>query len=1125
MSKKSVRSALLSLVVFAFAALAHAQFSSNLEGTVADTTGAIIPGANIQLTNTTTNVSQQVTSGPHGDFRFVSLAPGSYEVVTSAKGFATHKVAIQLTTEQTLNLPVTLGISSESQTVEVTDQAPVLDTAETRNQLTISTEQLDSLPLPGRNQLGLVTLAPGVTGLGVIGSGGNGQSNDNYAAETQVTASANGRSSTGNMFVVDGLDITSNITPGVLNLVPNPDTIQEATVQVNTFNVEYGRSSSIVEVMTTRAGTDKYHFMASDYYTANWLTARTEFQPRETFHMLPFHSDNISTTFGGPIPLLKQAYFFTGWEPLLSATQSSSQITVEDPAFTTWAQQNYPNSIGVKLLAQYPSVNVSRTGVASTGSSLLGTACGTAAGANIPCALPIVDNGVFNATNYRNALEYNIRLDKYFQKDRMYANYYRTSLYTGGPSVRVDHGAPSQYLVRSIQANETHTFNGHLLNEAAFGFLRMEGLIDPTGPFHIPIITLNSGWNTQLGVSKAHENYIQHHFVWKDDVSYVRGRHDIKVGYEGFHGDNLTFFGQLGSQPNFSFLTVPAFVQDQVYQETSVYYNLLTGQQAGLASDSFQFSGNMFGFFAQDNWKINRKLTMIYGLRWDDFGNPSPENGTIEANFFYGTGSTIPQQIANGSVKQVTHAFNQAITAWSPRAGLAYDITGSGKWVMHGGFGLYHDWVTLGNVQNEFANPPAPTGITFTTGTTTPGPLYNVGNSDVYPFGFSYPVLPAGSLNAQGGIVSPFQNGINLAGNDPNLKASNTMNYTVNLERGLGQNFSVAVGYTGAHSLDLFTDFAGHTTNAYYGVDINNFPGSLIQNNGKLVRLNTNFGTIRYTVNGPTSTYNAFITEFKGRFLQHGFIDASYTHSASYDDAGSYPTVPSNTGDYSQYWSRSNWDVPNRLSMQVSYELPHFHHGPDYLHYVTDGWKPSAITILQSGQPFTVLNGNAYKTGEVAGSALATSSAGDYNADGTNSDLPNVPSYGYSIATDRNHQLGRNSNLTPIVTPTGATSPAQGVSGVFPYLSDFTAPSTLPGEGNEIINGYRSPGYANTDFALLKNNRIREIANLQLRLEVFNLFNRASLGAINGSTNSSSFGKATSQYNARFLQLGARLEF
>lgn len=1080
--------------------LARAQFSGSLQGSVQDSSGAAIPGAILTLINTATNVSQNATSDARGEYRFLSLAPGNYTVSAAARGFATSKVPFTLSTAQLMNVPITLSVASSQQVVEVTGQAPVLDTAETRTQLTINKDALDSLPLPGRDQLGLVTLAPGVTGLGVTGGGGNGQSTDNYAAETQVTASANGRSSIGNMFVVDGLDITSNITPGVLNLVPNPDTIQEASVQVNTFDAEYGRSSSIVDVMTTRSGGDKYHFLASDYYTANWMTARTEFQPRDTYTMLPFHSSNISATLGGPIPFLKKTYFFTGWEPLLSSTQSNSIVTYEDPQFTTWAQANWPNSIGVKLLVQYPPSNATTTGVAQTGASLFPTTCGTTAAANIPCSLQIVDTGVLAATNYRNALQWNTRVDKVFTNDRLYGNFYRTSLDTGGPSVRVDHGAPQHYLVWSVQGNETHVFSPNTLNEAAFGALRMEGLINPTGPFHLPILTLVSGWGTQLGVSKAHEDYVQHHYVWKDVLSHIYGPHDIRVGYEGFHGDNLTYFNQWYSQPIFNFESVADFVQDKIYTESGVAFNLLTGQQAGALGGSYQFSGNTSGVFAQDTWTVNKKLTLTYGIRWDDYGNPTPENGTIASNFFYGPGETIADQVANGYVKQVPHVLNNAISAWSPRVGAAWDLTGHGKWLVRGGFGLYHDWVTLGNVQNEFGNPPAPATVTFQSNTGGIQPVYNVGTSDTYPFGFTYPSFAGYTLNDHGGITGQQ---VNISGNDPNLKATDTLNYTVTLEHGLTSNYSVAVGYSGSHSYNLFTDFAGHTTNAYYGVDINNFPGSLIANNGKFVRLNTNFGSVRYTVNGPTSTYNAFIAEFKGRFLRHGFIDSSYTHSVSYDDAGSYPTVQSNTLDYKQYWSHSNWDTPNRLSMAVSYELPHVTAGPTLLHYFTNGWKPSAITILQSGTPFTVLQTASYAAG------------GDYNADGNNSDLPNIPSYGYHIPTDRNHQLGRSANLAP----------NKSSSGVFNSAGDFTAPATRPSEGNEIMNGYRNPGYANTDFALLKNNRIRDFANLQLRLEVYNLFNRASLGGISSSLTSSTFGKATSQYNPRFLQLGARFEF
>jgi hypothetical protein len=1081
---------------------AHAQFSSSLQGTVTDATGAVVPGVTITATNTDTGVSTTSATGPQGDYRVVSLAPGPYEVTATGKGFAIHKISLTLLTNEAMNLPFTLTVSNATTTVEVNDTAPMLDTADSRTQLTITREALSSLPLAGRNVLSLTSLAPGVTGLGLLGAGGNGQSNDNFAAETQLTASANGRSSVGNMFVLDGLDITSNITPGVLNLVPNPDTLQETTVQVNVYNVEYGRSSSIVQVMTSKSGTNQYHFMGSAFYTANWLTARTEFQPVGAFP--PFHSTNISALASGPVPKVHQMYFFTGWEPLLSSTQSPSSVTYEDPAFTAWALTAWPHSIGVGLLKQFPSTNATTTSVASYGSNLFplssSTPCGTAAAANIPCNLPVVDNGVFNATNTRNALQWNVRLDKYFSKDRFYGQYYNTTLDLGGPSVRVGHDMPQHYVVRSVQGNWTRTFTPNLLNEASFGALRMEGLIQPTGPFHVPIITVTGAWNTQLGVSKAHENYIQWHYVWRDAVSYVHRSHEIKAGYDGFWGNSNLLFYQLNAIPTFNFLNVAAFVQDQVFTESGVAYNLLTGQQAGTAGGSYIINGSMFGVFGQDTWKVNKKLTMTYGVRFDNFGNPTPGNSqSIAANFFYGPGSTITQQVANGFVKQVPKAFNHAITAWSPRVGVAWDPTGSAKWLVRGGFGLYHDWVTLGNVQNVFANPPAPTGVTFQANTSGPAPIYSVGTSDTFPFGFTYHVLPASGLNSNGGIVGISSS---IAGNDPNLSATNTLNYSVAVERAITLNFSVAAGYSGSHSYNLFTDFAGHTTNAYYGVDINNFPGSLIQNNGKFVRLNQNFGSIRYTVNGPTSTYHAFILDFKGRFLRRGFINAAYTRSSSFDDASTYPTVQSNSLIYSQYWSRSNWDAPNRLSMSMAYELPGLREGPGFLKVLTNGWKPSAVTILQSGNPFTVLMTAAYKTGVVPGSPITNASGGDYNADGINSDFPNIPTFGYSIPTNRKSQL----------------------AGVF-KSTDFTAPSTLPGEGDELNNGYRNPGYANTDFAILKNTRIRERSNLQLRLEVYNLFNRASMGGITSSLTSSTFGRVTSQYNARFLQVGARFEF
>src|SRR6185437_6660333 len=366
---------------------------------------------------------------------------------------------------------------------------------------------------------------------------------------------------------------------------------------------------------TTKSGTDHYHFLASDYFTNDMMQAGSEFS-----HNIPkYHSNNMSATLGGPVPLLHHTYFFTGWEPLIGLTQSTNSSAIfEDPQFTAWAKANFPNSNGTKLLSAYPASNVSNVTVAKTAKDVYGSNCGTAAEANIPCSLPVFDSGVFDATNTRNALQYNVRIDKYFNKDRIYGNYYRTGLDLGGPSIRAGMESPQHYIVRSFQANETHTFSADTLNQVGFGFLRMEGLLNKTGPFHVPIVAVK-GWNVNIGVSKAHENYVQHHYTWRDVLTHIYKTHDLSFGYEGFHGDNLTFFGQWFSQPSLTFEDPVSLVQDNVYSETGVAFNPVTGQQAGDLGGSVRAQGNTFGLFAQDSWKATQRLTLNFGVRFDDF--------------------------------------------------------------------------------------------------------------------------------------------------------------------------------------------------------------------------------------------------------------------------------------------------------------------------------------------------------------------------------------------------------------------------------------------------------------------------------------------------------------------------
>src|SRR5450755_60326 len=310
-----------------------AQFSGSIDGTVTDPSNSTVGNAVVKLVNVSTNVAQQAASDDAGNYRFVSLAPGAYTLSVTASGFGASQVSVNLTTGQDLSVPLSLSVAGTSTSVEVTAATPIIDTSEVRNQQTIAPKELEAVPLAGRNMINLVTLAPGVSGRGLSASGSPGSAADNFATEQQVDASANGRSSNANMYVVDGLDVTSNIRPGVLNLTPNPDAIQESTTAVNTYSSEYGRGSSIVFTETTKSGSDKFHGLVSDYFTNQYLWAGTEF----SHSYLPFHSNNVSAAIGGPVVPHHQIFFFFAVEPLRSSQAVVNSVTFEDPQFTAFA--------------------------------------------------------------------------------------------------------------------------------------------------------------------------------------------------------------------------------------------------------------------------------------------------------------------------------------------------------------------------------------------------------------------------------------------------------------------------------------------------------------------------------------------------------------------------------------------------------------------------------------------------------------------------------------------------------------------------------------------------------------------------------------------------------------------
>jgi hypothetical protein len=1089
---------------------AFAQFTAGIQGVVQDPTGAGVAKAQIQLVNTATGVKKTASSDSSGNYRFVSLAPGNYKISVDATGFSKSEAEVALLTEQNVNLPVLMKIGSNRETVVVSTEAPIVDTADSRLEMTLENKGVAELPIVGRNLVTLVTMAPGVSGLGTSTSGSPASGVDNYSTEEQVDASANGQGQNNNQYVIDGLDVTSGIRQGVLNLTPQPDSIQETSIQVNTFSVEHSRAAGLQTIFTTKSGSDSFHGSASDWFNYQGMFANQHFVSSSTNHYQPFHSNNMDFAVGGPIFPHHNSFFFFAVEPLRSSASAGGSVTFADPQFIAFAKNNYPNTVGTHVLTTYLPSGIGSTSVQQTAAAVFGTAaggCGTTAGQNgVPCDLPMIDQGSFGATQIRNGTQYFARIDQGFGKERIYVSLFRTLLQTGAASPMSQFSALNNTWQIAGQASWTHTFSANTLNEVTAGQSRVEGVLgsgakDYTVP-GISVNGINADGGSAYGVGFAQGDFIQHNYHWRDVLTHVRGTHVLRFGYEGWYGDDVEPFQGPWSQPKFAFSDLLKLAQDAPSNEGGVMYDPTTGKQALWNWDA---ASKTFGAFAEDTWQASKRLTVTLGLRYDDSGNPwSKSAPTVFGNFYLGTGTTRTQQIGNGYAKATPNALLHAVdNLWSPRVGFAWDPTGKGDWAVRGGAGIYQNWLTSANVQEEFrGSPPGLVEPSFFAGTSAP-PIFGLGTTNTPPFGFTFPTFQGG-LNAQGGVVGA---NFSIGGIDPLVKSPKADVWSLSVERRINRVFAATVGYSGSHSYDLVGN-ENSIGGVSYGVNINVLPGDLITHESLApTGLNSSFGSILYAENNRYGNYNGVYFDVKGR-VTRGFVDASYTRASSKDDALAYPS-PDNP---SQYYAPAISEAPNRFSLSFSYSLKGLNDGKGALGYMTGGWGISGTSIFQSGYPLTAANTNAYSPlcQNTAPNAPACPSAanpavgyapgsGDYNADGNNLDYPNATSYQQS------------------------TNNKAWLTGSIPK-ADFATP-TFGQEGNEKPMQFRGPNFIETNANFFKDTAITERIGFQFRFELFNLFNRANYANVDTNIPDGSFGAATGSHEPRFFQLGGRFTF
>lgn len=1091
---RAIRRAIPVLIgIFLTGLTAFAQFTSSVQGVVTDVTGAAVPNAVVSLENLGTGAKQTAKSADSGIYRFSSLAPGRYRVSALAPSFGTRTIETAVTTEQTVAIDIQLPPAGAVEKIDVNSAVgPLLNHDETRLQATVEKAQIDELPLQNRNIYSIVTVAPGVTGFVDAGS------NDNFANENRVQASANGHFSGSNVYLLDGFSISSAITGGTANVAPNPDSVQEAALQTNNFSVATGQGSSVQVEMTTRSGTNAFHGAINYLYTDNNLKRFGYFQKVYK----PFRRHDFSASAGGPI--LKDRLFFFGSTEIKRrlVPANTGAVTAETPAFVNYGKTIKPNGLGVSILSRFPAALVNTTTVQTAG-QILGCSNGTTTDTGaVPCSTPFIVSGQNPRATPDNGYQYNFRFDYTTKggKDKAYVNYYNTQndafVILNRPGFDV-HTTLTNFF---LSANYTHIFGSNLVNQASFATYGIRGNQAQGGDYTIPTTNI-SQISSPLGIVNGPGIYEQANWSIQDVANYIHGKHSFKFGALVRHENDRANFALRRARPVFQFQTVLEMINDNPLTETNVTFDPLTGAQK---LNRFGGEDLVLGFYVNDDFKITPRFLLSFGLRYDDYGNVLPwgfPSYNQSANIILAPGSDYVTRIAGAhSLIRSGGIYNgRRGNNWSPRGSFSYAATP--KTSIRGGVGMYLDEVGLGQTVDRInTNPPTFFTPTFDRRAGL-APIYSVGtNNNVdlntstpNPFGFTLPPFAATGVDSKGGI--PGANGaVNAI--DPDLKMPKSLNYVLGIEQQLSKSTVFGLNYSGSYSYDQLV-----------GPNLNRRPGSLnIATNTKTLP-NTSFGDIAYIFNGGYGHYDALIATLRQRHSDWISYDASYTWSHSRDiGAGGQIRTNLTIGqdDYpdptniERYYASSSFDVRNRFTFAGSIKSPFHHSG--FAKLLLDGFELSSITVAQSGSPFSVFNSSAYRV------VNGVNVGGDYQAQGYNYAFPNRPTTNYERPRTK----------------------AEYVKGLF-TASEFTAPPVgVFVQGSETRNHYTNPSLLNMDASILKQFGFAHgdhEYSLKLRGDFYNILNKTNLTAVTSDMASAAFGRSTNNYQPRTIQLGARIEF
>ena len=1118
-----------------------AQFSSAIEGSVSDRSGAVIPDVQLTLNNVDRGVTQKTQSNSAGYYRFPSLPPSNYKVTASKEGFVTvTQENITLLASEVRTIPLLMKVGQVKTEITVTTAPPPVQMTEAKVASDISGDEVRSLPLPGRNALNMIMQTPGVTGTGLAST--DALANDIFVLVSNPSVNANGNRGSANGFFVDNAAVNSNPDPGVYNLTPNQESIQEFHVAVNDYSAQYGEHAGMIIQAVTRSGSNRFHGSLFEAHSDNAITSRNVFQNSATSnpaHVVPtFRHNEFGGSLGGPIQKEK-TFFFVSWDQLRAANPFTASTNAETPELVNFMKTNFPNNLSTSLLTKYSVVVPRGTGALTNVVTVSGEMANAYGDPNnpatqfkipcvgtgplgMPCNMPLYGSVFYSVAPLRTGLQWNARGDRYWRdaKDRVYVNSYHKTQHTEPFNVRPEFAATFDPIETFVNLNWTHSISGTTINEAAIGFIR-NGSGGACNHCEVPVINVANLPTYGNGFAPA--VFVQNDYHWRDLLGMTRGKHTLKAGADIFRDQENDLFSGSQQRPSYGFADVfdfanggvvkqinspcpvtgvnpcpVPFPQQTVFTENGINFDSRTG---GPAFQDLEYRTTTYGFFGQDDWKVKRNFSLNLGLRWDFSSNPHERHGRL-ANIVMGSGSTFQERVANASIRPTPDGSllsTHRIGYFAPRVGFAWDPTHKGKLSIRGGFGVFFDrWPNI--VWSDFTrfNPPYEAGFNASTNDPTqPQPIFGLCQLSQTPFDCPSPVPPFTGVNARGGPINALTGGVlkaSLGGVAPDLKYAYSENRFLGIQYAISPNWILESDYLGNLGIHLYT-----------AINRNRFAGDRQLNNGVVTRLNSFFTGMNYTDNSGWSNYNGAAFSLR-KTPSHGYYyQISYTigKTISLSDAPGPGRDSSTAGaangaladayNIGAYRGLAAFDIPQNLSFNFVWEVPSPHFDNRWLNGLVHGWQATGLGTLESGYPATVISG--------AGGVI-----NDCNGDGSGPDLPNA------LAGNSIDKVSRSTYMT------GALNKA-----------NFGVPT--PGtEGTLGRNTFRGPGYANTNISLLKNSHIpwfvgKEGARFQLRGEFYNVFNRVNLNNLNTSLASNNFGRALGVFYPRTLQISMRIEF